>query len=87
MAFDAGYELPIILFPNFRTSVVEVSGSNYIPLSYSSLNGFLAITSQVNQPMRSVILHPDAFKTCKPVGDLILLWLVSKLTAEFKLQP
>jgi hypothetical protein len=35
MAFDEGYELSILLFPNFRTSVVEVSGSNYIPLSYS----------------------------------------------------
>jgi hypothetical protein len=29
MAFDIGYELSILLFPNFRTSVVEVSDSNY----------------------------------------------------------
>ncbi len=64
MAFDEGYELSILLFPNFRTSVVEVSGSNYIPLSYSPLNGFLAIAFEVHQSMRRVILHPDAYKTC-----------------------
>ena len=64
MAFDAGYELSILPFPNFRTSVVEVSGSNYIPLSYSPLHGFLAITFSDNQPMRRVILHPEAYKTC-----------------------
>ena len=73
MAFDEGYELSILLFPNFRTSVVEVSGSNYIPLSYSPQNGFLAITIQVNQPMKRVILHPDAYNTCKPVGDFVFV--------------
>jgi hypothetical protein len=69
IAFAKGFELSILLFPNFRTSVVEVSGSNYIPLSYSPQNGFLAIIFEVNQPMRRVILHPNAYKTCKPVGD------------------
>jgi hypothetical protein len=69
MAFDEGSELSILLFPNFRTSVVEVSGSNYIPLSYTPKNGFLEITFQVNQPIKRVFLHPDAYRTCKPVGD------------------
>jgi hypothetical protein len=51
IAFDAGYELSIMLSPNFRISVVEVSGSNYIPLSCSSLNGYLAITHEKSHPL------------------------------------
>jgi hypothetical protein len=87
MAFDAGYELSIILFPNFRTSVVEVSGSNYIPLSYSPLRGFLAITFEDNQPMRRVILHPDAYKTCIPVGDLDFVVVGVKATGRIQVAP
>jgi hypothetical protein len=44
------YELSIILFLNFQTSVAEVSGSNYIPLSYSPLDSFLAIPLKLINP-------------------------------------
>ena len=87
MAFDEGYELSILLFPNFRTSVVEVSSSNYTPLSYSSLNGFLAITVEVNQPMRRVILHPVAYKTCKPVGDFDFIVVGVKADGKIQVAP
>jgi hypothetical protein len=87
MAFDAGYELSILLFPNFRTSVVEVSGSNYIPLSYSPLHGFLAITFSDNQPMRRVILHPEAYKTCIPVGDFDFVVVGVKASGKIQVAP
>jgi hypothetical protein len=87
MAFDEGYELSILLFPNFRTSVVEVSGSNYIPLPYSPRNGFLAIAFQVNQPMKIVILHPMHTTPANQLEILILLWLESELTVVFKWHP
>jgi hypothetical protein len=87
MPFDTGYELSIILFPNFRTSVVEVSGSNYIPLSYSPLRGFLAITFEDDQPMRRVILHPDAYKTCIPVGAFDFVVVGVKATSRIQVAP
>jgi hypothetical protein len=87
MAFDVGYLLSVLLFPNFRTSVVEVSGSNYIPLSYNSRNGFLAITFEVNQPMKRVILHTDAYKTCKPVGDFDFVVVGVKVDGRIQVAP
>jgi hypothetical protein len=87
VAFDVRYKLFIILFPNFRTSVVEVSGSKYIPLSYSPLNGFLAITFEVNQPMKRVILHPDAYQTCKPVGDFDFVVVGVKADGHIQVTP
>jgi hypothetical protein len=87
MAFDEGYELSILLFPNFRSSVVEVSGSNYIPLSYSPRNGFLAITFQVSQPMKRAILHPDAYQTCKPVGDFDFVVVGVKADGSIQVAP
>jgi hypothetical protein len=89
MAFDVvgGYDLTIIMFPNFRTSVVEVSGSNYIPLSYSSQNGFLAITFEANQPMKRVILHPDAYQTCEPVGDFDFIVVGVKADGRIQVAP
>jgi hypothetical protein len=87
MTFDEGYELSILLFPNFRTSVVEVSGSNYISLSYSPQNGFLAITFQVNLPMKRVIRHPDAYLTCKPVGDFDFVVVGVKTNGSIQVAP
>jgi len=78
IAFDAGYRLTVQVFPNFRTSVVEVCGTNYIPLSYNSEKGFLALTFEPNQPMKRVILPPDSHNHCKPVVDF---WLFRTLRA------
>jgi hypothetical protein len=58
-----------MLFPNFRTSVVQVGGINYIPLSYNLQKGFLAITFEANQPFKRVILASNSYQVCKPVGD------------------
>jgi hypothetical protein len=88
ITFDAEYELSFILFPIFRTSMVDGSGSNYhIPLSYSSLNGFLASTFQVNHPMKRVILHSDAYKTCKPVGDFNFVVVGVKADGRIEVVP
>jgi hypothetical protein len=68
--------------------VVETSGSNYIPaLSYSSQNGFLAITFDVHQPMKRVILHSDAYKTCKPVGDFDFVMVGVKADGRIQVAP
>jgi hypothetical protein len=69
IAFDPGYTLTIRLFPKFRTSVVEYAGSRYIPLSYNTKNGFMAITFEENQPMKRAMIDPLAYKTCLPVGE------------------
>jgi hypothetical protein len=67
--------------------MVEVSGSKYIPLSYSPLYGFLAIIFRPNQLMRRVIPHPDAYKTCIPLANFDFVVFGVKATAEFKLLP
>ena len=87
MPFDAGYRLSVLLFPNFRTSVVEVCGTNYIPLSYSSEKGFLAITFERNQPMKRVILPSDCYKVCKPVGDFDFIVVGVKVNGTIQVAP
>jgi hypothetical protein len=54
---------------------------------YSPQNGFLAITFQVNQPMKRVILHPDAYKTCKPVGDFDFVVVGVKANGSIQVAP
>ena len=87
IAFDAGYRLTVLLFPNFRTSVVEVCGTNYIPLSYNSEQGFLAITFEPNQPMKRVILPSDSYKDCKPVGEFNFVVVGVKANGKIQVAP
>jgi hypothetical protein len=87
IAFDVGYKLTVLVFPNFRTSVVEVLGTNYIPLSYSSEKGFLALTFEPNQPIRRVILPPDSYKECKPVGDFNFVVVGVKANGTIQIAP
>jgi hypothetical protein len=87
LAFDPGYRLSVLLFPNFRTSVVEVCGANYIPLSYNSQKGFLAITFEQNQPMKRVILPFDSYKFCKPVGDFDFVVVGVRATGKIQVAP
>jgi hypothetical protein len=87
LAFDAGCRLSVLLFPNFRTSVVEVCGANCIPLSHNSQKGFLAIAFERNQPMKRVILPFDSCKVCKPAGEFDFIAVGVRAAGKIQVAP